>query len=377
MSALAALDELVEAIYDAALDSAAWPAAVDLLRRRFRSVTEAFYFHDGTRKAVHPIHNGGIAPAYVKAYAELAAAPDYPWNRAEPLRRLGMLRTEARLIAHTGDPHAMRDTTYFNHWMRPQGLDHSIGITLLEEGGLSAKMTLLRTADDSGFAGSEERDFLRLAAHMQRALSVSRRLDLLLASQAASFATLDRMPYGVLLLEPDGAIAYVNAAGQAWLDARDGLRCLDGRVVAADPRDAARLEALLHATIQAATPTNSMALRRTGGRRLVLSAMRLSAERRLLVTSQAAAMLLMVDPDMVQGNDVDLVRRLYRLTEAEARLVRELLAGHSLHQAAAASGIAYETARWHLKALFQKTDTNRQAELIARLMRDIAAVPLV
>ena len=376
MSAVADLDDLVEAIYDAALDSAAWPSAIDLLRGRFRSVCEAFYFHEAQSKAIYPIRNGGISPFYVKAYAELAAAPDYPWYRAEPLRRLGVLRTEARLIAHTGDPHAMRDTAYFNHWMRPQGLEHSIGITLLEEDGLSAKMTLLRAAGDGGFGGDEERDFLRLAAHMQRALSVSRRLDLLLSSQAASFATLDRVPYGVMLLEADATIAYVNATAQAWLDARDGLRSQGGRAGAADPRDAAQFDALLHETIRAAA-ASSIALRRPGGRRLLLSAMRLSAERRLLVTSQAAVLLLIVDPDMVQRSDVDLVRALYALTDSEARLAARLLAGDSLRDAADVAGIAYETARWHLKALFQKTGTNRQAALVARLMRDIAAIPPV
>ncbi len=41
--------------------------------------------------------------------------------------------------------------------------------------------------------------------------------------------------------------------------------------------------------------------------------------------------------------------------------------------AADAAGMTYETARWYLKVLFQKTGTRRQAELVARLMGDLAA----
>jgi hypothetical protein len=35
--------------------------------------------------------------------------------------------------------------------------------------------------------------------------------------------------------------------------------------------------------------------------------------------------------------------------------------------------VTYETARWNLKVLFQKTDTRRQTELVARLLGDLTA----
>ena len=34
--------------------------------------------------------------------------------------------------------------------------------------------------------------------------------------------------------------------------------------------------------------------------------------------------------------------------------------------------MTYETARWYLKILFQKTGTSRQAELVALLLGDLA-----
>jgi DNA-binding CsgD family transcriptional regulator len=56
--------------------------------------------------------------------------------------------------------------------------------------------------------------------------------------------------------------------------------------------------------------------------------------------------------------------RRYALTRAEARLVSHLAQGASLAQTADAMGISRETARTHLKAVFSKTDTKRQAELV-------------
>jgi DNA-binding CsgD family transcriptional regulator len=54
----------------------------------------------------------------------------------------------------------------------------------------------------------------------------------------------------------------------------------------------------------------------------------------------------------------------FGLTPAQARLVVHLVAGHSLRCSAEALGISYQTARGHLRAVFEKTGTHRQAELV-------------
>ena len=59
----------------------------------------------------------------------------------------------------------------------------------------------------------------------------------------------------------------------------------------------------------------------------------------------------------------------FDLTPAEARIVLRLVAGNSLRCAANALGITYETVRTHLKAVFQKTGTCRQAELVIVVIR--------
>ena len=63
----------------------------------------------------------------------------------------------------------------------------------------------------------------------------------------------------------------------------------------------------------------------------------------------------------------------FGLTPAESRLVLRLVAGDSLRSSAAALGIGYETARTTLKAVFHKTGTCRQAELVIVIIRDMAA----
>jgi DNA-binding CsgD family transcriptional regulator len=63
----------------------------------------------------------------------------------------------------------------------------------------------------------------------------------------------------------------------------------------------------------------------------------------------------------------DVLKRLYDLTPAEAKLAQGLANGDSLDEVASGLGIRITTARTQLAAIFSKTDTRRQAKLVAIL----------
>jgi DNA-binding CsgD family transcriptional regulator len=64
------------------------------------------------------------------------------------------------------------------------------------------------------------------------------------------------------------------------------------------------------------------------------------------------------------NQQVDRLRCHFGLALAEAKIALHLVAGETLRSAAAKLSITYETARTHLKNIFNKTETCRQAELV-------------
>ncbi|WP_246800502.1 helix-turn-helix transcriptional regulator [Bradyrhizobium sp. ERR14] len=60
---------------------------------------------------------------------------------------------------------------------------------------------------------------------------------------------------------------------------------------------------------------------------------------------------------------------IFGLTPAQARLASLLVAGKSLEEIALDMNISSGTARNHLKAVFLRTGTRRQAELVSLLSR--------
>ena len=89
----------------------------------------------------------------------------------------------------------------------------------------------------------------------------------------------------------------------------------------------------------------------------------------LAVHRHASAMLLITDPDAGVGIEAAALRQMYGLTAAEARLTLQLLLGRDLPTAATALGISVHTAKTLLKRAFIRTGTNRQSELVGKILR--------
>src|SRR5204863_2287614 len=81
------------------------------------------------------------------------------------------------------------------------------------------------------------------------------------------------------------------------------------------------------------------------------------------------AVVLITDPERQDPTDIELLVRTYKLTPKEATMAAKLSAGRSVKQAAEELAITYETARTHLRRIFSKTETSRQAELLLLMAR--------
>ena len=96
----------------------------------------------------------------------------------------------------------------------------------------------------------------------------------------------------------------------------------------------------------------------------------LIAEKTLKNELSSYTLLLFLDIKLKENNEtVQLIRNLYQLTPAELTLTLELLKGASLTEYSTNFHISVNTSRTHLKSIFKKTNTTKQAELLSLLCR--------
>jgi|GEM_PF-1995138 len=70
----------------------------------------------------------------------------------------------------------------------------------------------------------------------------------------------------------------------------------------------------------------------------------------------------------IDTSNCEIFSKIYQLTKSECRTLIALLETDDLKKAASKSQVSYETVRWHLKNIFQKTGYNKQETLLKAVM---------
>ena len=171
---------------------------------------------------------------------------------------------------------------------------------------------------------------------------------------------LDQLNCGGLLLDRSGSVLQFNAVAE---------RCFERHAEVQKSRDkgwATRaLRQLLGKVIGRKQSTTPVALPNDAWRPIVAHMVSLpNAE-----DQPSRTLLVLLDLDECLRPDPELLRQVFHLTNAEARLAARLACGACLEEIAEAHGISIGTARAQLKAIFAKTQTSRQAELAVLISR--------
>jgi DNA-binding CsgD family transcriptional regulator len=187
-------------------------------------------------------------------------------------------------------------------------------------------------------------------------------------------ATLDRFNVGVAIVGDDGGILHVNDVARSMLDDGANIRTRNGRISAASRQGTHALLQAIRAARRngAAGGTGGIGVPLPGSDGHLATAHVLPLAQGDLAEAlvpQATAVVFIARESSRAWPDLSVIAQSYRLTRAELRLLNRLLLGETLAEAAAGLQVAVSTVRTHLKGLFAKTGTVRQAQLIALVHR--------
>jgi len=181
---------------------------------------------------------------------------------------------------------------------------------------------------------------------------------------------LDRLEFGAVLLDCNGAVVHANETARRIFGT--GIDVARGILTADDPRAAADLQRLVEGAVTlpfSLAATRPATIQRAGQRPVVVEAIPIAEGMVNDPLGVLRAILLVTDLGAVRKFPEDRLRAAFRLTHAEARLAAHLARGEDLDSAVHALGVTRQTARSQLKMIFAKTETHRQAELVALLSR--------
>ena len=373
----AEFQDLIGAIYEVALEPEDLP---DLLSRLVGLIGALWspmsvVSLDGGRTV--SLHNAEGDPAHLALFNTKYVTPEN--NPATPLlmaSRPGKVLQREHYFSDSDWEHR----EVYQEVYRPIGAEASLGVVLVKSRDYFVPLGLMRPKNFGSFRPEDLVFLARVVPHLSRMMQILLRLNGLEERTAADEAVWDQLPHGVILLDETGRLLWANRLAEVLLSDGDGLGAHEGFLCAANTGENATLQVL----IGNATATGSgremgtgggFALTRSFGRRplsVLIAPLRTRGTSRV-VPRRPSAIAFVSDPDLEPRPPLQLLAQLYGLTGREAALLGLLLTGMDLREAADRMDVSFNTVRTHLRQIFDKTGTHRQAELVSLFLRSIVA----
>jgi DNA-binding CsgD family transcriptional regulator len=182
---------------------------------------------------------------------------------------------------------------------------------------------------------------------------------------SVALGALDQLRAGVIIAENGGQVIEMNRAAESIVGLEDGLNVRNGRLCARRVFETAKMARLITgatADAKSGAAAGRMLVGRCDGLPpYVLTVAPLRADAPF--DNRRLALIVVVDPQRHSPSEGDLAE-FFGLSPAEARLAAALLAGKTLSQIAAWTGVRITTLRTQIGSILRKVGAERQSDLI-------------
>lgn len=366
---------VIPRLYDAAVEPAAWSEALEACAEVLQAAAVILQCGPPEAHLIRIIASSGLSVELVATYNRNHISDDELLREAL-VRPAGML-VSSRLAL--GDKELERSSV-FRNLLQPAGLFEMAGTAVVKDADLFAGVWMARSAASPAFSETEYQLLRELLPHMERVVTVRNRVAQAEQMAELTAAAFDRVAMGVVLLDALGRPLLTNREACNIGSEGDGFAILPNGPTANRHEDTKLLRAAIRKAggADGSTPGaagKALRLTRPSGRSdYQVVVLPLPRRCQPADASGVVAVLFITDPERSHSPINHLVGDLFGLTEAEVRLVMQLLGGNTLTDTAETLGLSRNTVHSQLASVFRKTGTRRQSELVRMVLQALAPV---
>lgn len=374
-----ALLTLTGRLYDAALDPSQWCGLAHDIAALFDASSAVLHLRntDDDARLLY------ATPNLFPESRELQEQAAY-WRKTDLFVRRAREFGSGQVLVNDDmfAPGELDRSDFYHDWCRHLHIFHIAGAMIPLPGGQCATVAVHRDRGARPFGARERHLLEQLLPHYVRALNIRFRLQLAAIEREASVQAMMQSHIAALVLGPGAHMLYANRGAEALLREADGVRLCGGRLVASTRplseqlcryADEAAWLAGAHdcARMQKSQPKPAAVLHIARPGRMPLSLMITPMRLQDPDLSTAAALVMIRDPEIATP-DRALLSELFGLTGTEAAIATKLALGESVENIAKARHCSLNTVRTHVANILVKTNTTRQAEAVALMLRSVA-----
>jgi DNA-binding CsgD family transcriptional regulator len=356
-----AVDRIIDQLYDGATDEAAWAPALANLCDLVGAGHALGFVQDNTTESLPFVTSVRVDGAHLDRFV-----PFVPWG-------MSMLRAYRAQQTFNFDSVVPRKeflrSDFFNDVIRPMNGYRALLAIPFRHASYDSYLALCRPERSEDYTPDEMATIDRMVPHVARAMRTKLQVDDSARRLAATLGAFDQFDLGIAIVNGDLKPVVLNRRAEQIIAGGDGLSLSRKGLVASRASDSSWLQRLVrHASADDVRVPGHYAMRlhRPAGSAWSVVARRLNNS----MAGSGVLVALLIEESVRDAQDiVPRLMRAFDLSPREAALAAELANGHELTAAAHRLHIAVGTARNYLKAIFAKTRTHRQAELVALILR--------
>ncbi len=258
----------------------------------------------------------------------------------------------------------------------PQDIHFSLCATIAKGSNFYAPLSIMKSKRQGDFTNQDLLSISYLIPHMVRALKSYLKIADIKRYCDTLEESFDNLSYGVVLLDSEAKVTFLNTAARSMIQKKDGLGYKDGRLVVHDRNSGSSFEAMIGQAIAndslAAKSGTMLISRRMGQDPIPCVAIPVGKMASVVQFQSAPAVLVIFGKSDSGIFDSGPLGHLYGLSPRQVQLVSLILQGQSLPQAANELGLKLNTAKTHLNRLLLKVG----ADSLSDLDRTILGGPL-
>jgi DNA-binding CsgD family transcriptional regulator len=356
-------EKILNLIYDAAAEEELWSSVLTEIADLTRSQGGILFGQSMTASRIYFDFNGRLDEECNRAYQERHI--ENVWSEYMEHQPVGRVVFSEEAVA----PSVLRKTAFYDEVLRPQDVAHNGMIALAAKEDFRAAFNICRSARQGPF-GMDERELLdRLVPHLRRSLMLGFKLGGYQALQRGAFDALERLSDGAMLLDRRAHLLFANAAARA-LETSGVLRMRQLVTTYSQPHSQ-RLAELIRSALEGSAGGSMSMPGVTAGQHLTILVFPVRSKDvgrfSDLNMKDAAVSVFIIDPASRSSIPLARIMDAFDLTQAEARVAVASSSGKTIPETARLLALSPNTIKTHLRRVFAKTATGRQAELV-RLM---------
>ena len=367
---LARLDQLLGAIYEGAMESPPWHAALKLLQDQLKAKHVTLMLRPPSpESSAVMINTGPVTTQGLESYSSHFFTLD-PFVRLKE----GDVVTAEELIGKS-----WIESAFYREYLKPLDIRHLLGTDIYTKDGIECRLRVTRALDARPFNGEDKALVRFLVPHLKRSIQLHARLDFLESERQLFAGTVNRMLLGIVNFDENGNLFETNQEARRIIAEKDGITLSGNNLIVHSSAEGRELQRMIK---QALTPVpknaapsvvEALAVTRPSGRsKLGVLVRAIPPGQWSESRHRPAVAVFLRDPESNAAQPShELVRRLFELTRMEATLALLLADGYTLDEAAEKMNVRRNTARTHLRSIFCKTGVTRQTMLVRLLLNSV------